>query len=161
MRNNKRLGTRMNESVSYRRMTVDDIDGVLMIEQEAFSQPWTREAFMQEMTTNLHAYYVVAENSDRQIVGFCGMWLVMDESHITNVAVTEQVKGRGIGEGLMREAIRVSKEHEVVLMTLEVRVSNTIAQNLYRKLDFQNGGIRKGYYSDNNEDALVMWVEFK
>ncbi|MGB3260445.1 ribosomal protein S18-alanine N-acetyltransferase [Paenisporosarcina sp.] len=151
----------MSESVSYRKMTVADIDGVLKIEQEAFSLPWTRDAFVQEMTTNLHAYYLVAEDQDQQIVGFCGMWLVMDESHITNVAVTEQVKGQGIGEGLMREAIRVAKENGAVLMTLEVRVSNTIAQNLYRKLDFQNGGIRKGYYSDNLEDALVMWVEFK
>jgi len=151
----------MSESISYRKMTADDIDGVLKIEEEAFSLPWTRDAFLQEMTTNLHAYYVVAENEDKQIVGFCGMWLVMDESHITNVAVTERVKGKGIGEGLMREAIRVAKEHEVVLMTLEVRVSNTIAQNLYRKLEFKNGGIRKGYYSDNLEDALVMWVEFK
>jgi [ribosomal protein S18]-alanine N-acetyltransferase len=151
----------MSEPITYRKMTVEDIDGVLKIEEEAFSLPWTRDAFMQEMTTNLHAYYVVAENEDNQIVGFCGMWLVMDESHITNVAVTERVKGQGIGEGLMREAIRVSKEHEVVLMTLEVRASNTIAQNLYRKLEFKNGGIRKGYYSDNLEDALVMWVEFK
>jgi len=151
----------MSDTILYRRMLVDDIDGVLKIEEEAFSLPWTREAFMQEMTTNLHAYYVVAENGDGQIVGFCGMWLVMDESHITNVAVTEKAKGQGIGEGLMREAIRVAKEHEVVLMTLEVRVSNVIAQNLYRKLDFQNGGIRKGYYSDNMEDALVMWVEYK
>lgn len=151
----------MVETITYRKMTVDDIDGVLKIEEEAFSLPWTKDAFMHEMTTNLHAYYVVAENEEHQIVGFCGMWLVMDESHITNVAVTEHVKGRGIGEGLMREAIRVAKEHGVVLMTLEVRTSNMIAQNLYRKLDFQNGGIRKGYYSDNLEDALVMWVEFK
>lgn len=151
----------MNNSISYRKMTVEDIDAVLKIEQEAFSLPWTYDAFVQEMTTNLHAYYVVAETNDKQIVGFCGMWLVIDESHITNVAVTEKVKGQGIGEGLMREAIRVSKEHEVVVMTLEVRVNNTIAQNLYRKLDFQNGGIRRGYYTDTNEDALVMWVEFK
>ena len=151
----------MNDMISYRKMTEADIDGVLKIEQEAFSLPWTREAFVQEMTTNLHAYYVVAENSEGKIVGFCGMWIVVDESHITNVAVTEQLKGQGIGEGLMREAIRVSKETGVVLMTLEARVSNTVAQNLYRKLDFQNGGIRKGYYTDNQENALVMWVKFK
>ncbi|QBP43013.1 ribosomal-protein-alanine N-acetyltransferase [Paenisporosarcina antarctica] len=147
--------------ITYRKMTEADIDGVLKIEQEAFSLPWTRDAFVQEMTTNLHAYYVVAENSEGKIVGFCGMWIVVDESHITNVAVTEQLKGQGIGEGLMREAIRVSKESGVVLMTLEARVSNTVAQNLYRKLDFQNGGIRKGYYTDNQENALVMWVKFK
>lgn len=151
----------MNDSITYRKMTVADIDGVLRVEKEAFSLPWTRDAFLQEMTTNLHAYYVVAQNSFEEIVGFCGMWLVMDECHITNVAVTEKSRGNKIGEGLMREAIRVSKEHEVVLMTLEVRVSNTIAQNLYRKLDFKNGGIRKGYYTDNLEDALVMWVKYK
>jgi [ribosomal protein S18]-alanine N-acetyltransferase len=151
----------MIDTVFYRKMTVADIDGVLKIEEEAFSLPWTRDAFVQEMTTNLHAYYIVAENDHGQIVGFCGMWMIVDESHITNVAVAEQVKGQGIGEGLLREAIRVAREHEVVLMSLEVRVSNTIAQNLYRKLDFQNGGIRKGYYSDNQENALVMWVEFK
>lgn len=151
----------MIDTVLYRKMTVADIDGVLKIEEEAFSLPWTRDAFVQEMTTNLHAYYIVAENDQRQIVGFCGMWMIIDESHITNVAVAEQVKGQGIGEGLMREAIRVAREHEVVLMSLEVRVSNTIAQNLYRKLDFKNGGIRKGYYTDNQENALVMWVEFK
>lgn len=151
----------MIDTVFYRKMTVADVDGVLKIEEEAFSLPWTRDAFVQEMTTNLHAYYIVAEDHQRQIVGFCGMWMIIDESHITNVAVAEQVKGQGIGEGLMREAIRVAREHEVVLMSLEVRVSNTIAQNLYRKLDFQNGGIRKGYYTDNQENALVMWVEFK
>jgi ribosomal-protein-alanine N-acetyltransferase len=151
----------MIDTVFYRKMTVADIDSVLKIEEEAFSLPWTRDAFVQEMTTNLHAYYVVAENDVGQIIGFCGMWMVVDESHITNVAVAEEFKGQGIGEGLMREAIRVAKEHEIVLMTLEARVSNTIAQNLYRKLDFQNGGIRKGYYTDNQENALVMWVEFK
>ena len=151
----------MIDTVFYRKMTVADVDRVLKVEEEAFSLPWTRDAFVQEMTTNLHAYYIVAENDQGQIVGFCGMWMIIDESHITNVAVAEQVKGQGIGEGLMREAIRVAREHEVVLMSLEVRVSNTIAQNLYRKLDFQNGGIRKGYYTDNQENALVMWVEFK
>ncbi|MFX3673334.1 MAG: ribosomal protein S18-alanine N-acetyltransferase [Paenisporosarcina sp.] len=151
----------MNSLMMYRKMVEDDIEGVLKIEEEAFSLPWTRDAFIHEMRDNLHAYYVVALNSEEEIVGYCGMWLVMDESHITNVAVTEKAKGQGIGEALMRESIRIALENEVVLMTLEVRVSNVIAQNLYRKLGFQNGGIRRNYYSDNQEDALVMWVEFK
>lgn len=150
----------MNKQMTYRKMVEDDIDGVLKIEEEAFSLPWTRDSFINEMRNNLHAYYVVALNEE-EIIGYCGMWLVMDESHVTNVAVTEKVKGRGIGEALMRESIRIALENEVVLMTLEVRVSNVIAQNLYRKLGFQNGGIRRNYYSDNQEDALVMWVEFK
>lgn len=142
-------------------MTLEDIDQVLLIEQEAFNPPWTREAFEHEMTTNLYSHYLVAETEAKEIVGYCGMWIVMDESHITNVAVAERMRGNKIGEGLMLEAIRVVTEQNVVLMTLEVRVSNDVAKNLYHKLNFQDGGIRKNYYSDTGEDALVMWVEFK
>lgn len=142
-------------------MTLDDIDQVLMIEEDAFDTPWTREAFEHEMTTNLYSHYLVAETEAKEIIGYCGMWVVMDESHITNVAVAERMRGNKVGEGLMREAIRVVTEHNVVLMTLEVRVSNDIAKNLYHKLNFQDGGIRKNYYTDTGEDALVMWVEFK
>lgn len=142
-------------------MTLEDIEQVLLIEQEAFDTPWTREAFEHEMTTNLYSHYLVAETEAKEIIGYCGMWVVMDESHITNVAVAERMRGNKIGEGLMREAIRVVTEQGVVLMTLEVRVSNDVAKNLYHKLNFQDGGIRKNYYSDTGEDALVMWVEFK
>jgi len=151
----------MGNNITYRKMTVDDIDQVLLIEQEAFDTPWTREAFEHEMTTNVYSHYLVAETGTKEIVGYCGMWVVMDESHITNVAVAERMRGNKIGEGLMREAIRVVTEQSVVLMTLEVRVSNDVAKNLYHKLNFQDGGIRKNYYSDTGEDALVMWVEFK
>lgn len=147
--------------INYRKMTIEDIDQVLRIEQEAFTLPWTREAFEHEMTTNLYSYYILAETEEKEIVGYCGMWIVMDESHITNVAVTKKMRGLKIGEGLMREAFRVVLEQEVVLMTLEVRVSNDVAKKLYYKLGFQDGGIRKNYYTDTQEDALVMWVEFK
>ncbi|MEK4520653.1 ribosomal protein S18-alanine N-acetyltransferase [Psychrobacillus sp. FSL W7-1457] len=149
------------KTITYRKMTLEDIDQVLLIEEEAFAHPWTREAFEHEMTTNLYSYYLVAETEEKDIVGYCGMWIVMDESHITNVAVAERMRGHRIGEGLMREAIRIVKSQKGVLMTLEVRVSNTIAKNLYYKLGFQDGGIRKNYYTDTQEDALVMWVEFK
>lgn len=150
----------METNITYRKMTLDDIDQVLKIEEEAFTLPWTREAFEHEMTTNLYSYYIVAETEEKEIVGYCGMWIVLDESHITNVAVSERMRGYKIGEGLMREAFRIVQEQEVVLMTLEVRVSNDIAKNLYYKLGFQDGGIRKNYYTDTQEDALVMWVEF-
>lgn len=151
----------METNITYRKMTLEDIDQVLLIEQEAFDTPWTREAFEHEMTTNLYSHYLVAETEDKDIIGYCGMWVVIDESHITNVAVAERMRGNKIGEGLMREAIRVVTEQNVVLMTLEVRVTNDVAKNLYHKLNFQDGGIRKNYYSDTGEDALVMWVEFK
>ena len=146
------------DEIIYRSMTVDDVEAVYGIELEAFTLPWTKESFTYEMTENQNAHYVVADHHQFGLVGYCGMWVIVDECHITNVAVTNNMRGKGIGEGLMREAIRVSKELGVVHMTLEVRVSNTIAQNLYRKLGFVEGGIRKNYYTDNFEDALVMWV---
>lgn len=149
------------QTITYRKMTIEDIDQILLIEEEAFASPWTREAFAHEMTTNEYSYYVVAETDEKQIVGYCGMWIVLDESHITNVAVAEHMRGQKIGEGMMREAIRIVRERDVVLMTLEVRVTNNVAKNLYYKLGFQDGGIRKNYYTDTQEDALVMWVEFK
>jgi [ribosomal protein S18]-alanine N-acetyltransferase len=143
--------------VTYRLMTLADAAAVHRIEEAVFPTPWTLESFEMEMTKNTQATYVVAEE-DQTIIGFCGMWIVLDESQITNVAVMPEGRGKGIGESLMREAMRIAREKGCVVMSLEVRVSNTVAQNLYRKLGFQAGGIRKGYYTDNQEDALVMWV---
>ena len=80
--------------------------------------------------------------------------MVIDAAQITNVAVMEAARGRGIGEGLMREAMQIARLHGMEVMTLEVRVTNTVAQNLYRKLQFQDGGIRKGYYTDNGRMPL-------
>lgn len=143
--------------VTYRLMTLADAAAVHRIEEAVFPTPWTLESFEMEMTKNTQATYVVAEE-DGAIIGFCGMWIVLDESQITNVAVMPEGRGKGIGENLMREAMRIAREKGCVVMSLEVRVSNDVAQNLYRKLGFQAGGIRKGYYTDNQEDALVMWV---
>ena len=143
--------------IIYRRMTNDDVPAVYDIEVATFPTPWTLDSFYYEMNENQYADYLVAEE-DGQLVGFCGLWLVIDAAQITNVAVVEAARGKKIGEGLMREAMRIAKEANMDVMSLEVRVSNVVAQNLYRKLGFQDGGIRKGYYTDNQEDALVMWV---
>lgn len=144
--------------VHYRKMTIDDVKAVHAIESATFPAPWTLDSFYYEMTENQFAHYLIAENDQAEIIGFCGMWLVIDAAQITNVAVVESVRGQGIGEALMREAMHVAKEADMDVMSLEVRVTNTVAQNLYRKLGFQDGGIRKSYYTDNQEDALVMWV---
>ncbi|WP_010308866.1 ribosomal protein S18-alanine N-acetyltransferase [Kurthia senegalensis] len=143
--------------ITYRLMTLEDAKEVHHIEEAVFATPWTLEAFELEMTKNTQATYIVAEKEGR-LIGFCGMWIVLDESQITNVAVMPEGRGQGIGEQLMREALRIAQERDCVVMSLEVRVSNDVAQNLYRKLGFQAGGIRKKYYTDNQEDALVMWV---
>ena len=145
--------------VRYRRMTIDDVQAVHKIELASFPTPWTLDSFYYEMTENQYAHYLVAEDETGEIIGFCGIWLVIDAAQITNVAVVKSVRGQGIGETLMREAMRVAKEANMDVMSLEVRVTNTVAQNLYRKLGFLDGGLRKGYYTDNQEDALVMWVK--
>lgn len=144
--------------VRYRRMTIDDVQAVHKIELASFPTPWTLDSFYYEMTENQYAHYLVAEDETGEIIGFCGIWLVIDAAQITNVAVVQSVRGQGIGETLMREAMRVAKEANMDVMSLEVRVTNNVAQNLYRKLGFLDGGLRKGYYTDNQEDALVMWV---
>lgn len=139
-------------------MVSDDVPVVYAIELATFPTPWTLDSFYYEVYENQYAHYVLAIDEEDHIIGFCGMWMVVDAAQITNVAVIESARGRGIGEGLMREAMRIAQQNEMEIMSLEVRVTNTVAQNLYRKLDFQDGGLRKGYYTDNGEDALVMWV---
>ena len=144
--------------VHYRKMTPDDVEAVYAIELATFPSPWTLDSFHYEMQENQFAHYTVAVNDAGKIMGFCGMWIVIDSAQITNVAVLPEARGLGIGEALMRESMKVAKEGGADIVSLEVRVTNTVAQNLYRKLEFQDGGIRKGYYTDNGEDALVMWV---
>lgn len=143
--------------ITYRKMKPDDVEAVHAIELATFPTPWTLDSFHYEMRENQYAHYLVAED-ETGIIGFCGMWLVIDAAQITNVAVVERMRGKKIGEALMKEAMRVAREGNMDVMSLEVRVTNVVAQNLYRKLGFQDGGIRKGYYTDNGEDALVMWV---
>lgn len=147
----------MNKSLTFRFMNEEDIDDVLEIEHKSFATPWSREAFFNELTQNQFALYVVLEEENK-VIGYCGSWIVVDEAHITNVALLPEYRGRKLGEALMRKLMEIASEMGAITMTLEVRVSNFTAQALYRKLGFQNGAIRKNYYTDNQEDALVMWV---
>ncbi|GGH83389.1 ribosomal-protein-alanine N-acetyltransferase [Pullulanibacillus pueri] len=147
----------MGEGIQIREMTLEDVDGVYNVETKAFNNPWKREAFVNEIKNNQFATYFVAVDDD-YIVGYCGVWLILDESHITNIAVLPNYRGYKIGETLLKKAMLFAKIGRAIRMSLEVRVSNEIAQNLYRKLGFQEGGIRRNYYSDNLEDAIVMWV---
>jgi [ribosomal protein S18]-alanine N-acetyltransferase len=147
----------MNKSLTFRLMSEEDINDVLEIEHKSFATPWSREAFFNELTHNQFALYVVLEE-DNKVIGYCGAWIVVDEAHITNVALLPEYRGRKLGEALMRQLMELASEKGAITMTLEVRVSNFTAQSLYRKLGFQNGAIRKNYYTDNQEDALVMWV---
>lgn len=147
----------MVDSYVFRYMREEDIDQVLEVEHASFTTPWSREAFYNELYNNKFAVYIVLEE-DNKILGYCGAWIVIDEAHVTNVAILPEYRGRKLGEALLSKLMSIAIEMGARSMTLEVRVSNHVAQSLYRKLGFQNGGIRKKYYSDNQEDGLVMWV---
>lgn len=147
----------MNESITFRLMKEQDIDDVLKVEHESFSVPWSREAFYNEITKNQFAAYIVIEENG-QVIGYSGTWVVTDEAHVTNVAILPQYRGRKLGEAMMKKLMEIASELGAKTMTLEVRLSNEVARKLYRKLGFQDGGIRKNYYTDNQEDALIMWV---
>lgn len=137
-----------------RRMTLDDVDGVAAVESATFPRPWSRDAFAAEMR-NVAARYMVAEQ-DGQIIGFAGAWLILDESHITNIAVLKEYRGQGIGRALTAALLQYLSNLGAAYTTLEVRRSNTIAQSLYASLGFIRLGTRKRYYEDNGEDAFIM-----
>ena len=143
----------------YRKMTLDDISSIVSIEQEAFTTPWTFDAFVNELTNNMFAKYMVQEYCG-DIIGYGGMWVIMNEAHVTNIAIRADYRGKGLGNALLAELQRTAVFFGADKMTLEVRVSNELAQNLYRKHGFVPSGIRPGYYSDH-EDALIMWAELE
>jgi ribosomal-protein-alanine N-acetyltransferase len=147
----------MDESIVFRFMREEDIDQVLEIEHASFATPWSREAFYNELNMNKFAVYIVLE-VDQKVVGYCGVWVVIDEAHVTNIAILPEYRGRKFGEALMQNLFDVARTMGAKSMTLEVRVTNYVAQSMYRKFGFQKGGLRKNYYTDNQEDALVMWV---
>jgi ribosomal-protein-alanine N-acetyltransferase len=146
------------EELRFRFMQLADVDQVHELEKLCFTLPWSKQAFINELTQNHFARYIVLEGS-AGIIAYGGMWLVLDEAHITNVAVHPEYRGMKLGEQMMRQLMELAREWKAARMTLEVRASNIVAQNLYRKLGFVATGIRPGYYTDNNEDAVIMWVE--
>jgi ribosomal-protein-alanine N-acetyltransferase len=137
-------------------MELSDLDQIMEIEKEAFTTPWSRNAFEMEITENLLAKYIVAE-VDGKVVGYAGIWLIIDEGHITNIAVKKEYQGQGIGKYLIMGLVDYCKRHSIINMTLEVRKSNIVAQNLYKKFGFKDCGIRPNYYADDHEDAVIMW----
>jgi len=141
-----------------RRMNFMDVDAVLKVENEAFTTPWSRAAFEAETSDNELAYYLVVDVGG-VIAGYAGMWLIIDEAHVTNIALAAAYRGAGLGEQLVRALMELARERGAGSMTLEVRVSNVKAQALYTKLGFVSRGKRRNYYTDNREDALIMWCE--
>ena len=148
----------MSGGFSVRPMTLDDLDGVMAVEQESFLTPWSRSAFEEELVKNRLARYLVALDAD-SIVGYAGTWLVINEAHVTNVAVHAGRRREGIGRLLMEALMQMARDAGMESMTLEVRVSNEAAKTLYQQLGFVSAGVRKNYYSETKEDALILWRE--
>ena len=139
-------------------MTVDDLAAVQDVERASFPIPWPANAFRHELTQNRNARYVVVREDDR-VVAYAGVWLMVDEAHITTFAVHPDARRRRIGERLLQRLFEIAAELAAEWLTLEVRASNIAAQKLYEKYGFRRAGVRRRYYSDNGEDALIMWTE--
>lgn len=140
-------------------MTKDVIDTVLKIEEESFGEHhWGKQAFYDELSSNLANYYCIVD-IDKNILGYAGFWHIIDEAHITTVAVKPNMRRKKLGELMLNHIINECFKKEIKYITLEVRVSNKPAINMYEKYGFKSLGTRKNYYQDNHEDALIMWTE--
>jgi ribosomal-protein-alanine N-acetyltransferase len=169
-------------------MKLDDIPDVMAIEKSAFPIPWPEQAYRHELLENPNGYFVVVRAqltgvpardrnnvstgrslierlvgrtavSTSKVVGFAGLWMLVDEEHISTIASHTEWRGRGVGELLLVSLLREAQRRKAICATLEVRVSNNVAQNLYLKYGFTEVGRRKRYYQDNGEDALIMTVK--
>ena len=148
----------MSSALSIEAMQLTDIEAVLTIEHLCFPTPWSHFAFYTELTENHYALYVVGK-IDGQVVAYAGTWVILDEANITNVAVHPDWQGRGFGRDILLGLLARAKARGAVRATLEVRKHNLHAQQLYLKYGFNFRGLRRGYYTDTGEDALVMWKD--
>jgi ribosomal-protein-alanine N-acetyltransferase len=139
-------------------MTQEDVPAVAAIEQTCFSQPWSKKGFSDALCNSDAIFWVAEEESE--ILGYVGMYVSLDEGEITNVAVGERFRGRGIGRALVEAACSYAAGHSLFRIVLEVRVSNADAIALYRHCGFERIGVRKGFYEFPKEDADIMeWIQ--
>lgn len=140
-------------------MQKSEVGDVIKIEEKAYGEHhWSRDSFYGELSNNL-AHYYSAFDEEGNLVGYAGSWQVIDEAHITTIAVEPELKRKKIGEALLNRIIEDCYKNKMKYITLEVRQSNDAAIKLYEKYGFKSLGVRKGYYQNNNEDALIMWTE--
>lgn len=142
--------------ITIARMLPTDVDEVLWVEQSSFRDPWSRQLFEEEFKNPELSQFFTAK-LDEHIVGYMGFWLIVDEAHITNLAIHPAFRRQGLGDFLLKEILFRSKKMGAKRATLEVRAGNEVAKKLYQKNGFSLVAIRKKYYSDNQEDALVLW----
>ncbi len=137
----------------------EDLDSLMEIESTAYGEHhWSRDSFVNELNNKVAKYYAV-KNKDLELIAYMGVWNIVDEAHITTIAVREDYRRLHVGEALIAKMLEDCYNNYVKYITLEVRVGNIPAIKLYEKFGFKSLGVRKGYYQDNGEDALIMWTE--
>jgi ribosomal-protein-alanine N-acetyltransferase len=134
-----------------------DLEGVLEVEAESFTNPWTRAMYSWELQNRSVCHIFLVRTEDCRVAGFCAFWLVFDEVHINNVAVRPQFRAQGIGTALLQRVLAEARQLGARRAMLEVRASNEGARRLYERLGFYVAGIRRDYYTDPVEDALILW----
>jgi ribosomal-protein-alanine N-acetyltransferase len=145
--------------VKIKPMKKTDIDEVIALEARAYGEHhWSKDSFLSELSNELAKYFSVFNEND-ELIAYAGCWQILEEAHLTNIAVSPEYRRKSIGEVLLKTIIDECYKNMVKFITLEVRVGNLPAIALYEKYGFKSLGTRKGYYQDNNEDALIMWTE--
>ncbi len=139
-------------------LTKEYVSELYLLEKDSFSEPWSEITFLKELE-NPHGYYVIAIK-DGSLVGYAGMWMILDEGHITNIAVAKKWRGHGIGKQLVNALVEKACQMSLVGLTLEVRKNNIPAINLYESFGFISVGERKNYYHYPSDDAIIMWKFF-
>ena len=143
--------------IEIHRADASHIADIYKLEQACFSQPWPLEILYEDICVNNNPYYVLSVNGE--VVGYAGMWLILDEAHINNICVQPEHRLRGYGKLLLDKLIWSAYKNGADSITLEVRASNEAAINLYKKFGFEIEGLRKRYYEDTGEDAFIMWKQ--
>jgi ribosomal-protein-alanine N-acetyltransferase len=144
------------DHIRIRRATPADLAALVAIERDSFAIPWTEASLAEELTGSEHSIMLVAETTEGAVVGYIGCWIVVDEGQINNIAVSPIWRRAGIGGALLAALLNKGRERGLKRYVLEVRPSNTAARRLYARFGFTDVGLRKGYYSDNHEDAIIM-----
>ena len=143
-----------------RKIREEDVPQIHEIEKLCFAMPWREESILHDVKENVVARWLVLDGGEGQVLAYAGMWFVLDEAHVCNVAVHPDHRRKGYGRMIFEALERLAQENSMSMMTLEVRRSNIAAQNLYHACGFLDVGYRKRYYEDNKEDALIMYKEF-
>ena len=146
------------QRLDYGPLRPELLEEIMVIEQEAYPEPWSRGMFLDELRSP-RSYFCLVYLRDR-LIGYGGFWHVLEEAHVTSVTIAKALRGHGYGRELMYHLLDTARYRDIRQVTLEVRESNRVARTLYESLGFRRAGLRKGYYSSTGEDALIMTKDF-